>query len=234
MTGGCGFGAAQVLAPHRSRVRPPISRSTRILPEKNEQITRSSGFSALTPERDECVIRHPSGGADGFRPSAVRLAPSASCLSRPVLFPRRSQATLPTETHSRRTGGTVALTPEQGEYLKNHRLGVLATGRQDGSPQVSTIMYRGHRHLRQELHRQVEQRAAAAQGRRARQRRPQAAGHLWEAKGIGDDPERKGLTRRMHVAMDRKPDDENAFVARLNQEKRTVLRIRPDKAFIND
>ena len=33
------------------------------------------------------------------------------------------------------------MTPEQDAYLREHRLGVLATGRRDGSPQLSTIMY---------------------------------------------------------------------------------------------
>ncbi len=33
------------------------------------------------------------------------------------------------------------LTPEQQQYLRDHRLGALATGRKDGSPQLTWISY---------------------------------------------------------------------------------------------
>ena len=33
------------------------------------------------------------------------------------------------------------MTPEQDEFLRSHALCVLATGRKDGSPQVSTVIY---------------------------------------------------------------------------------------------
>ena len=33
------------------------------------------------------------------------------------------------------------LTPEQDQYLKDHSLAVLGTGRRDGSPQLSMIIY---------------------------------------------------------------------------------------------
>jgi nitroimidazol reductase NimA-like FMN-containing flavoprotein (pyridoxamine 5'-phosphate oxidase superfamily) len=33
------------------------------------------------------------------------------------------------------------LTAEQEQYLRDHRLAVLATGRRDGSPQLSTVLY---------------------------------------------------------------------------------------------
>jgi PPOX class probable F420-dependent enzyme len=33
------------------------------------------------------------------------------------------------------------MTPAQAEYLSNHQLAVLGTGRRDGSPQLSTITY---------------------------------------------------------------------------------------------
>ena len=35
------------------------------------------------------------------------------------------------------------MTPEQAAFLRSHRLAVLATGRRDGSPQVSTMAYDG-------------------------------------------------------------------------------------------
>ncbi|MDP6606445.1 MAG: pyridoxamine 5'-phosphate oxidase family protein [Dehalococcoidia bacterium] len=35
----------------------------------------------------------------------------------------------------------MTMTSDQERYLREHHLGVLATGRQDGSPQASLIMY---------------------------------------------------------------------------------------------
>src|SRR5262245_1222148 len=37
--------------------------------------------------------------------------------------------------------GEVSMTPEQEQFLRDHRLAVLATGRRDGSPQISTMGY---------------------------------------------------------------------------------------------
>ncbi len=132
----------------------------------------------------------------------------------------------------------MALTPEQDEYLKNHRLAVLATGRKDGSPQVSTIMYnydgsdivtsvKSYTAKWNNALRQPKVALLVNDGRKQ-------LVIYGEAEGIADDPERKELTRRMRIAMGSAPDDEDAFVAQLNEEKRTVLRIRPDKAFMND
>lgn len=132
----------------------------------------------------------------------------------------------------------MALTPEQDTYLKEHRLAVLATGRKDGSPQVSTIMYN---YDGTDIITSVK--SFTAKWNNAL-RQPKVALLIndgrkqlviyGEAEGIADDPERKELTRRLRTAMGRAPDDEDAFVAQLNKEKRTVLRIKPDKAFMND
>lgn len=132
----------------------------------------------------------------------------------------------------------MALTPEQDTYLKEHRLAVLATGRKDGSPQVSTIMYN---YDGTDIITSVK--SFTAKWNNAL-RQPKVALLIndgrkqlviyGEAEGIADDPERKELTRRLRTAMGRAPDDEGAFVAQLNKEKRTVLRIKPDKAFMND
>lgn len=97
----------------------------------------------------------------------------------------------------------MALTPEQDEYLKNHRLAVLATGRQDGSPQVSTIMYhydgtdivtsvKSYTAKWNNALRQPKVALLVNDGRKQ-------LVLYGEAEGIADDPERKQLTRRMHV-----------------------------------
>ncbi len=132
----------------------------------------------------------------------------------------------------------MALTPEQDTYLKEHRLAVLATGRKDGSPQVSTIMYdydgtdiiTSVKSFTAKWNNALRQPKVAVLVNDGRKQLV----IYGEAEGIADDPERKELTRRLRTAMGRAPDDEDAFVAQLNKEKRTVLRIKPDKAFMND
>ena len=56
------------------------------------------------------------------------------------------------------------------------------------------------------------------------------------AEGITDDPERAELTARVFRKLTGNPDVavDDSFIAALDEQKRTVLRITPEKASIND
>jgi PPOX class probable F420-dependent enzyme len=130
------------------------------------------------------------------------------------------------------------LKPEQEQFLKDHRLAVLATGRRDGSPQVSTIMYA----LR------AGEIVISVTSDRAKWknavRRPKVSMLVNEgrkqlvvygtARAVEDDPERLELHKLIREAMGRPVEDEAEYLKLLNDQNRTILAITPDKVLMND
>lgn len=130
------------------------------------------------------------------------------------------------------------MTPEQAEYLRSHRLAVLATGRSDGSPQVSTIMYAfdGETVV-------ISAKSYTAKWKNAL-RQPNVALLVNDgrqqlvlygtAEGIADDPERVTEHKRLLAAMGREPNSDEELSARLDSEDRTIIRVTPTKVMSNE
>ncbi|MEE8337511.1 MAG: TIGR03618 family F420-dependent PPOX class oxidoreductase [Dehalococcoidia bacterium] len=133
----------------------------------------------------------------------------------------------------------MTITPEQDAYLREHRMAVLATGRKDGSPQISTINY----------HFDGADIVISVTSDRAKWvntvRQPRVAMLVLDGRkqlilygtveGVADDPGRIELTKRLRASMGREPDgDDAALSAQLDEAKRVILRITPDKVLIND
>ena len=131
------------------------------------------------------------------------------------------------------------MTPEQDAYLREHRLGVLATGRRDGSPQLSTIMY----------HYDGDDIAISVTSDRAKWpnalRQPRVALLVndgrrqlilyGDAEGVSADPDRLELTKRLRRAMGREASEDDAtLAAQLDEAKRVILRVTPQKVLMND
>ena len=132
----------------------------------------------------------------------------------------------------------VDLTPEQDKFLREHDLCVLATGRKDGSPQVSTVYY----------HFDGTDIVISATTDRAKyvnaMRQPRVAvivndgrkqcivyGH---AVGVPEDPERLRLTRRVREHRGAAVPDDATLAAELTRDKRAMLRITPEVVRSND
>ncbi len=131
-----------------------------------------------------------------------------------------------------------ALSPEQEQYLRDHRLAVLATGRKDGSPQASTIMYAYHGG--EVLISVTEDRAKWKNA----VRQPKVAMVILDgrkqmmlygtARGVDADPERLSAHKLIREAMNRPVEDEAEYLDTLNKQKRVILAITPTKVFMND
>ncbi len=130
------------------------------------------------------------------------------------------------------------MTPEQEEYLRSHRLGVLATGRGDGSPQVSTIMYsfdgdtivlsaKTYTAKWKNALRQPNVALLVNDGR-------QQLVLYGTAEGIADDPERVAQHQRLIAGMGGDPPSDEDVSARLDSEDRTIIRITPTKVLSNE
>lgn len=133
----------------------------------------------------------------------------------------------------------MALTAEQDQYLKDHNLGVLGTGRRDGSPQLSTVYYHydgtdvamsvtTDRAKWKNAVRQPNVSLAVLDGRKQL--------ILYGAAEAIDDLD--GIVvghRRIRAAMGREVESsDEEFGAELQGLNRVILRITPDKAFMND
>lgn len=133
------------------------------------------------------------------------------------------------------------LGPAQERYLREHVWAVLATGRRDGSPQVSMIAYdydgrdiaisiKSYTAKWKNVLRQPKVALLVHDGRKQ-------LIVYGRAEPISQDPERLELTkrvmRRLRGSSYVPPDDEQ-LRASLDQQKRTILRMVPQKAFIND
>ncbi|MBM3141130.1 MAG: TIGR03618 family F420-dependent PPOX class oxidoreductase [Chloroflexi bacterium] len=131
------------------------------------------------------------------------------------------------------------LTPEQEAFLREHRLAVLGTGRRDGSPQLSTIMY----------HYDGSDIAISVTSDRAKWknavRQPRVAMLVLDgrkqlilygrAQAIDDAPGIVAGHRRIRQAMGRAVElDDEAFARELQGQLRVILRITPERAFMND
>lgn len=134
------------------------------------------------------------------------------------------------------------LTAEQETFLKEHRLAVLGTGKKDGSPQLSTIMYL------------VEDGkiVLGVSNDRAKwfnaKRQPKVSLLLLDgrkqlivygtAECIGGEPERAAITRRIRKAVGTNipPDDmsDEDYGKQLDEQKRVIIRITPTQAFSNE
>lgn len=129
---------------------------------------------------------------------------------------------------------------EQEAYLNDHKWAVLATGRQDGSPQVSQIGYDwdGTDIVIAVKRYTAKWKNALRQPRVAllvHDDRKQLIIH-GTAECIDQDPLRAELITRVMRAITRNPHwvgDED-FIRKLNQGQRTVLRVTPTKVFLND
>lgn len=137
-----------------------------------------------------------------------------------------------------RAGALKMLTPVQEQFLRDHRLAVLATGRRDGSPQVSTIMYALHageivisvtrdRAKWQNAVRQPKVSMLVNEGRKQ-------LVVYGTARAVRDDPERLALHKLIREAMGRPVDDEAEYLRLLDEQKRVILAITPDKVLMND
>ncbi len=143
------------------------------------------------------------------------------------------------------------ITPEQDEFLKSHVLAVLATGRRDGSPQISTNNYS---YDGEYIYFSVTTTRAKWVNTR---RQPRVAVVINDgrkqvvvygaAEGISEDPERLRLFRQ-HSAFTRAnggtgpgnrpppalPEDDAEYAKQLDEAGRVLLRIKPDEVFKND
>lgn len=122
-------------------------------------------------------------------------------------------------------------TEKQESYLKNHKLAVLATGRQDGSPQISLIAYhwdgadiiiapRRHSAKWKNALRQPNLALLVQDG-------PKQLIVYGQAEGIDEEPLRTELATRLWTSVFDDPDQVTSYI----QKQRPILRITPNKAF---
>ena len=131
------------------------------------------------------------------------------------------------------------LTDTQRNFLKEHRLAVLATGRGDGSPQVSTVMYdydgtdiaisiKRYTAKWKNVLRQPKVGLVINDGRKQ-------LIVYGTAKAVEADPERMELTRRLFRRVTgQEPAPAEELKPVLDGQERTALRIIPESAFMND
>ena len=129
----------------------------------------------------------------------------------------------------------MAVTDEQGAFLAGHRWAVLATGRADGSPQQAMVGYAVDKEGRILI---STPKTTAKWKNVARQPRvaitvPDGRVHLvvyGTAEPIEADPERAELSADV-LAVVRGPDrpDPSAIMGWLDEQRRGVLRITPEK-----
>ncbi len=131
------------------------------------------------------------------------------------------------------------MTPEQDAYLREHNLATLATGRRDGSPQVSLIMYDYDG-----VDVAISVTSDRAKWRNA-VRQPRVAMLVQDgrrqlilygsAEAVDADPDRLELTKRLRRGMGREvTEDDATLTAQLDEAKRVILRITPDQVLMND
>ncbi len=131
-------------------------------------------------------------------------------------------------------------TAEQEDFLKDKTWAVLGTGRKDGSPQLSHIGYhwdgtdivisiKSHTAKWKNALRQPGVSLLVHQDRKQ-------LVIYGTAECIDKDPERAELTARVfrRLSGHRDVTVSDDFIKTLNEQDRTVLRITPEKAFMND
>jgi PPOX class probable F420-dependent enzyme len=135
-------------------------------------------------------------------------------------------------------GVAFSFTDEQADYLRAHVWAVLATGRRDGSPQVSTIGYvfDGERIA-------ISAKSYTAKWHNA-QRQPKVALVVHDGRAqlvvygtvtcFEDDPERAEWTAKIFEGLSGNSiDDPASIIPMLDQQQRTVLLITPTSASFN-
>jgi PPOX class probable F420-dependent enzyme len=131
------------------------------------------------------------------------------------------------------------LTDAQKTFLKEHHLAVLATGRSDGSPQVSTVMYDyDGSDIAISIKRYTAKWKNVLQqpkvGLVINNGRKQLIVY-GTAKPVEADPERMELTRRLFRRVSgQEPGTAEELKPVLDGQERTALRIIPESAFMND
>lgn len=131
------------------------------------------------------------------------------------------------------------LNPEQDQYLREHSMGVLGTGRRDGSPQLSMVMYdydgadvvisvASDRAKWKNALRQPNIALLVPDGRRQ-------LVVYGTAEGVTSDPARSDGTKRVRARIGRPFEGDDADLAQeLDEAKRVILRFEPGRAFMND
>lgn len=132
----------------------------------------------------------------------------------------------------------MALTDEQKQYLADHNLAVLGTGRRDGSPQLSTIYYGWDGE-----HIYISVTSDRAKWKNA-VRQPNVALLIPDgrkqlivygtARGISDPDQRDERTIWLREQRGVETTDRAALRAELDAANRVILEITPDRAFKND
>jgi len=130
------------------------------------------------------------------------------------------------------------LTDEHKQYLADHNLGVLGTGKRDGSPQISTIYYYWDGE-----HIYISVTSDRAKWKNAI-RNPQVALLVPDgrkqlivygtAEGITDPDERDERVVSLRARMGRPVEDRAALRKEQDETNRVMLKITPDRAFKND
>ena len=131
------------------------------------------------------------------------------------------------------------LSAEQVQFLKDNQLAAFATGRRDGSPQLSHVVYDydGKDIV-------ISIKSYTAKWHNAR-RQPRVAMLVHEgrkqlviygrAEAIAEDPERIELTARVFRRITGKQVEVGEdFIQGMNAQKRTILRITPESASMMD
>jgi len=132
----------------------------------------------------------------------------------------------------------MSLSDEHKQYLAEHNLAVLGTGKRDGSPQLSTIYYDwdGERVY-------ISVTSDRAKWKNAI-RNPQVALLVPDgrkqlivygtARGITDPDERDEHVVSLRARMGRPVEDRAALRKEQDEANRVILEITPDRAFKND
>ncbi len=131
---------------------------------------------------------------------------------------------------------TMTWEPHHLEFLHAHNLGVLATGRADGSPQQSMVLYG----LDAEDRLLISAKDYTAKWHNA-VRQPKVSltvvdgrEHLviyGRAETIAHDPERAAITAAIFALMSGNDVDPASLVPMLDEQRRTVIRITPERTF---
>jgi PPOX class probable F420-dependent enzyme len=132
------------------------------------------------------------------------------------------------------------LTPEQTDFLAANQIAAFATGRRDGSPQLSHVVYDfdgadivlSVKSYTAKWHNALRQPRVALLVHEGRKQLV----IYGRAEAISLDPERIELTARVFRRLSGNPDFEatEQFGAAMDDQRRTVLRIIPEKATMND
>jgi len=134
---------------------------------------------------------------------------------------------------------TRIFTPEQEAFLRDQKIAVLATGRRDGSPQVSHILYD---YDGRDLAISVKSYTAKWKNV-ARQPRVALLVHdggkqlvvYGRAEAVSEDPARIELTARVFARITGEPVSvTDEFVTKMDAQQRTALRVIPETATMND